>query len=316
MDKFSAEASGEWIYKGGNEDFQKLFELLLKGMWSALSISHDIDFQSYNKKLTVSEQAILKITIAEFLLFDSRIQRQLVSQFIDNITNSQISGIYTAQALQEVIHEQSYELQFKAICPYEDPSNVIANNSIFNDKIDWYNTNMLVQQHSSQILVNAIVEYLFFCGKFALIYWFKTNPKGGPPGIIAANEYIARDENNHVKNAITYYHYYNQPLDVEIVRKLIMEACELEIKSINQTYPKDLEHIDATRMSNYVRYSANDLYQSITKTNKVLYDNVKNNPCPWMEAMKFGMKSSFFEVHTSNYKNEALEHTLDTEFDI
>lgn len=309
--------SKSWVFESTNPMFKQIQNELYQCFWFPDKVSYEQDYADFQKKLRPDEQRLLKLTIAEFLLFDSRIQRQLIGDFVNEIENPQVSAIYTTQAGQEVIHEQSYEDQFRAIAPSEDVHAVLQN-PIFEEKIEWYNRYMTpapyadpYQGHSHRILIGAIVEYLFFCGKFCLIYWFKTSPSGGPPGVIAANEYIARDENNHVKNALAYYHWYQHPLPDHQVSHLIQEACDLEIRSIRATYLGDLS-IDPSLMERYIQYSANDLFQRITKSTGWLYPDVKVSPCAWMNAMTIPGKTNFFEAHTTNYKESAIEKTLVT----
>lgn len=72
----------------------------------------------------------------------------------------------------------------------------------------------------------AAVEGIFFSGSFASIFWLKK--RGLMPGLTFSNELISRDEGLHCDFAcLMFKHLVNKPSE-ETVRKIIMNAVEIE----------------------------------------------------------------------------------------
>ncbi len=78
----------------------------------------------------------------------------------------------------------------------------------------------------TRLVAFAIVEGIFFSSSFAAIFWLRT--RGLMPGLTQSNELIARDEGLHTSFACLLLTHLHQRPSAETVRRMIVQAVELE----------------------------------------------------------------------------------------
>ena len=300
-------SASNWLFKESDLNLKDLQKKMDESYWipEQIDMSRDEDFWI---KMNDDEKSCIRNALAEFIVFDTRIQSQLIQQFLSEIEDKQVGALYATQTGQESIHQRSYSQQFLKLMSEDDLINSVENNKIMNEKVDWYNNNMVPSiNHSERILVNACVENIFFCGKFCLIYWFKI--RGLLPGVTSANEYISKDEANHVLVALAYYHKLGDKVNDANIIRIIKEATELECNSILINQPS-LPGLSRESMCKYIKHCANHLYYQITNNNTLIYPEVKECPFEWMIAMTLPYRTNFFELHPTQYKTNAIKITM------
>ncbi len=149
-----------------------------------------------------------------------------------------------------------------------------------------------------QILINAIMEGVFFSGSFCAIFWIYHHYHK-LPGLSKANEYISRDEGMHTEFAIGLYRYKLQFKVPQVeVHKIMTEAVEIESEFINESLPKDLINMNSQLMTQYIRFVADQLLQSLG------YSRLYNvtNPFKFMEKQSMSVRmTDFFMEDVTEY---------------
>lgn len=116
-------------------------------------------------------------------------------------------------------------------------------------------------------------------------------------GLTLSNEFISRDEGLHCNFAILLYSKLQHRLSQEEAHALFRDAVNIETEFITDALPCSIIGMNATLMTQYIRYVADRLlmqlgYQKIYR---------KKNPFPFMEKISLEGKDNFFEKKVSNY---------------
>jgi len=139
------------------------------------------------------------------------------------------------------------------------------------------------------------VEGIFFSGAFCAIFWLKK--RGLLPGLTFSNELISRDEALHTLFAVALFHKQAEKPDAEVLRNLIREAVVLENEFICDALPCSLIGMNASLMTQYIKFVADRLAQQLG-VGKIY--NV-NNPFDFMDMISLEGKTNFFEKRVSEY---------------
>jgi ribonucleotide reductase beta subunit family protein with ferritin-like domain len=150
------------------------------------------------------------------------------------------------------------------------------------------------------------MEGIFFSGSFCSIFWIRE--RGLLPGLTVSNDFIARDEGQHVEGAIAIYNLLLQKPSAEIVYEIFDSAVKLEIEFITEALPCKLIGMNATMMQEYIKYVANRLLKSLEY--EPLYKNV-NQPFTFMDRIGLSAKSNFFELRPTQYAKAKVEEEKD-----
>ena len=140
-----------------------------------------------------------------------------------------------------------------------------------------------------QILINTIMEGVFFSGSFCAIYWIYNNG-GKLPGLSKANEYISRDEGMHTDFGVHIYKSLDAQLSQEEVHDIMREAVDVEIDFICDALPEGLLGMNATLMTEYVQFVADRLLISLGYD--IIFDS--KNPFPFMDKQSTSIRMGDF----------------------
>ena len=148
------------------------------------------------------------------------------------------------------------------------------------------------------ILINVIVEGLFFSGSFCAIFWLQE--QGQLHGLGKLNELISRDEGTHTVFAIHAYnnHIINK-LSQEKVHLIIREAVDIEVEFIAEALPKGMIGMNAELMAQYIKFVADNLLKELQ------YQTIYNveNPFPFMQKQSISVRmSDFFKSVPVEYR--------------
>lgn len=159
------------------------------------------------------------------------------------------------------------------------------------------------------ILINIIMEGIFFSGSFCAIFWFKKNG-GLLPGLTMANDFISRDEGLHTMFGIMIYRTkLKHKLSQDLVHEIMREAVNIERNFICNALPKGMMGMNATLMGRYIEFVADQQLMNLG------YDRIwtrgeSDNPFPWMENQSHGIRiSDFFKKTSSSYGHHASDLT-------
>jgi ribonucleotide reductase beta subunit family protein with ferritin-like domain len=144
------------------------------------------------------------------------------------------------------------------------------------------------------ILVNAIMEGVFFQSSFCSIFWINHVYKGALPGLIKSNEYISRDEGMHTVFGVLMYRRMVHRLPEAEVHAIMREAVEVEASFVHSALPSGLLGMNADMMNQYVQYEADNLLFDLGYAR--LYNVTK--PFDWMGNKEISMRITDFFVDT------------------
>jgi ribonucleoside-diphosphate reductase beta chain len=137
---------------------------------------------------------------------------------------------------------------------------------------------------------------VFFSAAFASIYYIKE--RGILNSLTFSNELISRDESLHTEFAVLLHSMMENKMGEIDAHTMMREAVNIELEFITESLPCNLLGMNATLMSEYVKYVADRLLKQLGYS--PLYHIVK---CPFdfMERISITNKSNFFEVRVSEY---------------
>lgn len=168
---------------------------------------------------------------------------------------------------------------------------------------------------AKQILINLIMEGLFFQGSFCIIFWVNHQYGGKLPGLTKANEFISRDEGMHTDFGIgLYIKKIMCKLPQKEVHEIMNEAVEIEIEFMEEALPSDLLNMNPVLMAKYIKFVADKLLSDLG------YDTLYNvtNPFEFMKKQSVSVRISdfFMDANVSEYGHHlANSNTGDTELD-
>lgn len=282
-----------------------MYKKAVASFWTVEEISFS-DTEDWNK-LTQNEQTFIENTLAFFAGSDGIVNENLVTRFYNDIQIPEAKAFYTFQMAIESIHSECYSLlidtYIKDANKKHNLFNAIDNNPTIKRKAEWaIKWIESSESFATRLIAFAIVEGIFFSGAFASIYYIKE--KGLLHSLTFSNELISRDESLHTEFAILLYSLIENKLDEALVHSIFEEAVQLEIDFIVNTLQCGLLGINASLMTEYIKYVADRLLVQLNY-NK-LY-NIERCPLDFMERISITNKSNFFEVRVAEYSKATID---------
>ncbi|KAJ6904107.1 hypothetical protein NC651_021292 [Populus alba x Populus x berolinensis] len=167
--------------------------------------------------------------------------------------------------------------------------------------LDWIQSSMVFAE---RLVAFACIEGIFFSGSFCAIFWLKK--RGLMPGLTFSNELISRDEGLHCDFACLLYSLLQRQLHWQKVYDIVGEAVEIETKFVCEALPCALIGMNATLMSDYIKFVADRLLVALGYQKKY---NVEN-PFDWMEFISLQGKANFFERRVGDYQKASVMSSL------
>jgi ribonucleoside-diphosphate reductase beta chain len=165
-----------------------------------------------------------------------------------------------------------------------------------------------------QILINTIMEGIFFTGSFCAIFWVY-HQYGKLPGLSKANEFISRDEGLHTEFGIHIYrNRIVNKLPQSEVFKIIDEAVDIESEFIASALPIGLVNMNAQLMLQYIQFTADWLLVELGYSRRYKAEN----PFAFMKKQSISVRMGdfFIDGNISEYGHFAAGTTVeDNEFD-
>lgn len=311
------------VYPIEYDDIWKMYKMAMASFWTVEEVDLGKDMDDWNK-LSENERFFVKNILAFFAGSDGIVNENLSSRFMNEVVIPEAKCFYGFQIAIENIHSEMYSLLIDTYIKDKQEKTMLLN-AIYTipcikKKADWAFKwiESKTASFAHRLVAFAAVEGIFFSGAFCAIFWLKE--RGVMPGLTFSNELISRDEGLHTEFAVLLYTtLIQQKLTQKEVFDLITEAVDIEIEFITESIPCQMLGMNATLMTQYIKYVADRLIVQLG------YDKIFSvqNPFDFMDRIGLNQKSNFFESRVGEYSRanvggesnkEVFKFTLDEEF--
>ena len=273
----------------------------------------EIDFskdQSDWARLTANERHFIENVLAFFAGADGIVLQNLMESFGSEVSLMEARYFYAVQEMMEAIHSETYSTMIDIFV--EDRLRKTAlframeQDPAIKRKGEWALSWMGRDDASfaQRLVAFACVEGIFFSGSFCAIFWLKK--RGLMPGLTFSNELISRDEALHTQFAALLYRKLAGTevprLSQDMVARIVREAVDIETEFICSSLPCSLVGMNATLMTQYIKYVADYLLDMLG------HDKIYRveNPFSFMELISLEGKANFFESRVSQYQKAGV----------
>lgn len=288
------------------ENIWKMYKIQLESFWKSEEIDFSNDRSDF-KSLTVEEQEVIKMILAFFAASDGIVNFNLSERFLKDVKIMEARVAYGFQMMMENVHNETYSQMLESII-----DNPVEKDKLFNAittipsvkamadwAIKWIKSD---RAFAYRVVAFAIVEGVFFSGAFATIFWIKKYRSQGKHflnGLIKSNEFISRDEGQHLLFACELYNLLNHKLASKKVYEIMEEAVNISINFTNDAIKCHLIGMNQDLMATYIKYIADRLLVSLGCAK--IYNC--ENPFDFMETIGMMRKTNFFEHRPTEYQS-------------
>lgn len=288
-----------------HDDIWKFYKQSEACFWTASEIDLHQDIHDWANKLNDNERHFIKHVLAFFAASDGIVNENLAENMLSEVQYTEAKFFYGFQIMMENVHSETYSLLIDTYINDNKEKdylfNAIDNLSCVKKKADWALRWIDEGSFAERLIAFAAVEGIFFSGSFCSIFWLKK--RGLMPGLSFSNELISRDEGMHCDFAcLLYNQHVEHQLEKETVRKVIMDAVEIEKEFVSDSIPVALIGMNAELMCQYIEFVADRLL--IALNNDKVYN--AENPFPWMELISLQGKTNFFEKRVGDYQKAGV----------
>lgn len=279
--------------------------------WTAEEIDLSQDLVDFNNKLNPDERNFINHVLAFFAASDGIVLENLAIRFMKDVKIPEARCFYGFQIAMENIHSETYSLLIDTYI--KDPNektrlfNAIETIDCVKKKAQWaMKWISSTKSFATRLVAFAAVEGIFFSGSFCAIFWLKK--RGLMPGLTYSNELISRDEGLHCDFACHLYSIL-QPankLSNKEIYEIIDEAVRYENEFITEALPVSLIGMNATLMTQYIKFCADRLIYALGHPK---YYKVEN-PFEWMELISLENKTNFFEKRVAEYSKTGVGRAM------
>ena len=261
--------------------------------------------------LTDNEKTFVKMILAFFSQFDGIVNLNIADCLMNEIQIIEAKYNYRWQMAIEDIHADMYALLIETYITDDEEKEKIRNGvntfPILNEIKTW--GEKWIRAHdasfSTKLLVNIIMEGIFFSGPFCLIFYLSNNNK--LQGLVKSNEFIARDEGMHTEFGILLFNKLQHRPQEKIVHKIFREAIEIKSRFVHQSLPCRMTGMSSEKMVEYIKFLSDRILEKMGY--KSLFD-AKKNPFPFMDRIGLEGKNNFFESRTTEYQKAKCHKRL------
>lgn len=291
--------------------YNQVWEMYKKAQasfWTAEEVDLSCDVQQWDT-LSDSEKHFITHVLAFFAASDGIVLENLASRFLNDVQIAEARAFYGFQIAMENIHSEMYSLLLETYIKDSKEKDflfkAIENIPCVSKKAKWaLNWIQSSRTFAERLVAFACVEGIFFSGSFCAIFWLKK--RGLMPGLTFSNELISRDEGLHCDFACLLYSLLLNKLQAQKVLEILLEAVEIETEFVCDALPCALIGMNATLMSQYIKFVADHLLASLGYQK---HYNVEN-PFDWMEFISLQGKANFFERRVGDYQKASVMSSL------
>jgi ribonucleotide reductase beta subunit family protein with ferritin-like domain len=311
------------------QDLEELCETQEKAKWIHTEIKLHEDIKHF-ASMSASEQEYIKHVLSFSVVSDTLINSNLSNRFLQEIQDPSCTRFLTFQSFMEDQHNRTYSDMITALVPDREELYRLMqpheNSPTISKKIQWIEK--WINSDSSfgqRVLAFIIVEGIFFSSLFCAFYWLR-HMGSKLPGLIQANEFIARDESLHWLFSVRMLHHVNDKPSRETIIEMFKEAVEIEHEFVDGSLSNDLFNMNANQMKQYVMFVADYVINKVpyNEGTSIKYINELYgiaNPFEWMVNMSIPVLTNYFERTPTNYQSiqnkghiKASEISLEDEF--
>ena len=298
------------IFPIQHHDLWEWYKKSEASIWAAEEIDLHQDITDWTSKLNDDERYFIKHVLAFFAASDGIVNENLAENFVNEVQYSEAKFFYGFQIMMENIHSETYSLlidtYIKDDAEKDKLFNAIETMDCVKKKADWALNWIDNGSFAERIVAFAAVEGIFFSGSFCSIFWLKK--RGLMPGLSFSNELISRDEGMHCDFACLLYndHIVNK-LPNKTLRKIILDAVEIEKEFICESLPVRLIGMNSDLMSQYIEFVADRLLVELGTDKEY---NV-TNPFDFMDMISLQGKTNFFEKRVGEYQKAGVLNNSD-----
>jgi len=288
-----------------HDDIWSFYKRAEASFWTAEEIDLQPDLIDWENKLNDNERHFVKHVLAFFAASDGIVNENLAENFLAEVQYTEAKFFYGFQIAIENIHSETYSLlidtYIKDKADKANLFNAIDTMDCVRKKADWALRWIEEGSFPERLVAFAAVEGIFFSGSFCSIFWLKK--RGLMPGLSFSNELISRDEGLHCDFACLLYneHVVNK-LSKDQIKKIILDAVEIEKEFILDALPVKLIGMNSDLMSQYIEFVADRLLSELG--NEKVF-NV-SNPFDFMEMISIQGKTNFFEKRVGEYQKAGV----------
>ncbi|PIN17363.1 Ribonucleotide reductase, beta subunit [Handroanthus impetiginosus] len=291
--------------------YPQLWEMYKKAeasFWTAEEVDLSQDVQQW-ETLSRTEKHFISHVLAFFAASDGIVLENLAARFLNDVQIPEARAFYGFQTAMENIHSEMYSLLLETYIKDSKEKNrlfnAIENISCVAQKAKWaLNWIKSSRSFAERLVAFACVEGIFFSGSFCAIFWLKK--RGLMPGLTFSNELISRDEGLHCDFACLLYSLLRKQLHWQRVHLILQEAVEIETEFVCDALPCALIGMNATLMSQYIKFVADRLLVALGYQKKYYVEN----PFDWMEFISLQGKANFFERRVGDYQKASVMSSL------
>jgi len=305
------ENSGRFvIFPIQHDDIWQFYKKTEASFWTAEEIDLHQDITDWESKLNDDERHFIKHVLAFFAASDGIVNENLAENMVNQVQYTEAKFFYGFQIMMENIHSETYSLlidtYIKDTKEKDYLFNAVENLECVKKKADWALRWIDEGDFTENLIAFAAVEGIFFSGSFCAIFWLKK--RGLMPGLTFSNELISRDEGMHCDFAcLLYNNHIQNKLPKETIRKIIVDAVEIEKEFVSDAIPVRLIGMNAELMCQYIEFCADRLLQTLG--NEKEYN--AENPFPWMDMISLQGKTNFFEKRVGDYQKAGVTAARD-----
>lgn len=289
----------------------KLYKIMVNNFWLPEKISL-VDDKVTIKELTKDELEAFKNTLSFLIALDS-MQVSNLPNIADYITAPEVSGLFTVQAFQELIHSQSYQYLLQELFPNIEREEIynywrnnpllLKRNKFIAEQYQKFNDNKTMENFKNAIAADFALEGIYFYNGFQFFYQLAARNKVA--NVAKMIKYIENDEVTHVNmfaNIIRELFDLNLESDRQILINNIVQAAEQEIEWGKEIYGDRILGISQQSTEDFVRYLTNQRTKIIGLGS--VFKGYTKNPYEYLTAER---RENFFETKVTEYsRSEAV----------
>lgn len=288
-----------------HDDIWSFYKRAEASFWTAEEIDLSPDLIDWENKLTEDERHFVKHVLAFFAASDGIVNENLAEHFLSEVQYTEAKFFYGFQVAMENVHSETYSLlidtYIKSTAEKAHLFNAIDTLDCVKKKADWALRWIDEGSFAERLVAFAAVEGIFFSGSFCSIFWLKK--RGLMPGLSFSNELISRDEGLHCDFAcLLYNNHLNNKLSKDQVKKIIMDAVEIEKEFVTDAIPVRLIGMNSDLMGQYIEFVADRLLNELG--NEKVYNT--SNPFDFMDMISIQGKTNFFEKRVGEYQKAGV----------
>lgn len=290
----------------------KLYKIMLNNFWIPEKISL-VDDKVTIRELTKAESDAFKNTLSFLIALDS-MQVGNLPNLADYITAPEVSGLFTIQAFQELIHSQSYQYLLQELFPNNERDDIynhwrnnpllLKRNKFIAGLYQQFQDNKTLENFKIAIAANFALESVYFYNGFQFFYQLAARNKVA--NVAKMIKYIENDEVTHVSvfvNIIRETFDLNNEADRQILINTLTEAGEQEIEWGKEIYGDRILGISKESTESYIKYLVNQRSKLLGLG--VIYRGFTKNPYEYLNVEK---RENFFETKVTEYsRSEAVD---------